>query len=207
MPDVAQSIYKKRIWHSTNKNHVYVTFDDGPHEKITPWLLNLAREEGVKLNFFWLGKNVLNSPEIINTAKQDGHFVGNHGYDHLHYSRVSKEEYFENFKKGKDLFPDNAFRPPYGRLAPSIAKNIYPHSPIIMWSWLSYDWQKEMSNKKILQQLEKNVSGGDILVFHESDKTYDRIFELIPEVITILKKKGLTLSTLDAVIKEHYKNE
>lgn len=207
MPSFAKSIYRKRIWHSTSKNKVYVTFDDGPHEQITPWLLELAKSESVKFNFFWLGKNIENFPDLLSKAHDNNHFIANHGYDHLHYTKVSKEAYFQNFLKGKNLVPHNAFRPPYGRISPSLAQKVYSHSPIVMWSWLSYDWQKDVSNKEILEALEKKVDGGDILVFHESDKTLERIFELIPSVIAILKKKQLTLSTLDGVIKEHQNHE
>lgn len=203
MPDAVQSFYDKRIWRSNDKSKVFLTFDDGPHEKTTPWLLELANKEKIKLNFFWLGSNADYLLDSVNIAKDNGHFVGNHGYDHLHYTKVSKSEYLENFFKGKALFPDNAFRPPYGRLSPSLAREIYPHSPIIMWTWLSYDWKKEVSNAKIIQQLEKQITGGEILVFHESEKTIERIFDLIPKVIEVLKNKGLTLSTLDTVIKEH----
>jgi peptidoglycan/xylan/chitin deacetylase (PgdA/CDA1 family) len=207
IPRLTQSIYRKRIWHSSSEDKVFITFDDGPHEKITPWLLALAKKESVKLNFFWLGVNVQNQHALLSKAEDEGHFIANHGYQHLHYAMVSSTEYLENFLKAKDMFPNNAFRPPYGRLSPSLAQKIYPHSPIIMWSWLSYDWEKNVSNEKILESIEKKVKAGDILVFHESDKTIERIFELIPAVIAILKKKQLTLSTLDGVIKEHQKHE
>jgi len=207
LPNVVKSVYGKRIWQSKNNKAVYCTFDDGPHKEITPWLLQLAKEENIKLNFFWLGRNLNQVANAIESAKKEGHFVGNHGFDHLKYTKVSKHEYLDNFFKGKDLFPDNAFRPPYGRVSPSLAKEIQVHSPIIMWTWLSYDWERSVSNETILQKLKEDVHGGEILVFHESEKTKNRIFELVPKVISILKKKGLTLHTLDEVIKENEQYE
>ena len=51
--------------YSTKEKVAYLTFDDGPSSNITPKVLDVLKEEGVKATFFVLGQNVKNHPEQI----------------------------------------------------------------------------------------------------------------------------------------------
>ncbi len=48
-----QQLFKELVWQIPNKdNAVYLTFDDGPHPEITPWVLGLLKEYHIKATFF-----------------------------------------------------------------------------------------------------------------------------------------------------------
>ena len=188
--------FRGRKWRCDSNEAVYLTFDDGPHPEITPWLIDYANEQSIKLNFFWLGKNVAQFPTMLHTAIQNGHRVANHGYTHLNSFKVKDSDYLENVVKGQDIMPHRLFRPPYGRLSWRLAKKVKPISPIVMWTFLSYDWDKNVSNETIINALKKKLKPGAILVFHESDKTQERIKELIPKVIDVIKARGLKMDLL-----------
>lgn len=196
IPSVLPWIFRGRTWNETSNDAVFLTFDDGPHVELTPWLLDFARKYQVKLNFFWLGKNVEQLPHLLEQAIHDGHRIANHGYTHLNSFNVNRAIYIQNMEKGQDFVPHQLFRPPYGRLSWRLAKKIKRTSKIIMWSFLSYDWDKNVSNDTILKTLKKKLKPGAILVFHESDKTQERFKELIPQVIEVIKARGLKMDLL-----------
>ena len=64
-----------------------------------------------------------------------------------------------------------------------------------MWTWLSYDYDKSVSVETILQQAER-IKAGDILVLHDNEKVTDRIKQILPAIIEVVRKKGLTFDTI-----------
>jgi peptidoglycan/xylan/chitin deacetylase (PgdA/CDA1 family) len=49
--------YPKRVWRIDTKDPVlYLTFDDGPHATVTPFVLDLLARYNCKATFFVLGK-------------------------------------------------------------------------------------------------------------------------------------------------------
>ena len=82
VPYIVQSIYRSRQWIGNKKDCVYLTFDDGPDEKTTLWLLELLKKEDIKATFFCLGKQIESCPELFEEILNNGHVVGNHTYNH-----------------------------------------------------------------------------------------------------------------------------
>lgn len=190
-PRIAKWIFPRYTWRFFHapKNQIYLTFDDGPHPDITPFVLDLLNQYNWKATFFCVGENVLKYPEIIARIRKEGHEIGNHTQKHLNALKVDQSAYLESFKTFETHTPTQLFRPPYGRLKPSLAKEIHQSHRIIMWSWLSYDYDLQVSNEKILQEAER-VKTGDILVLHDNPKITQRQHELLPALFEKLKNKG-----------------
>jgi peptidoglycan/xylan/chitin deacetylase (PgdA/CDA1 family) len=88
------------------------------------------------------------------------------------------------------------FRPPYGKITWNQFKKLIDGGKnIVFWSWLSYDFDKNISPKKIIQKA-KDIKGGDILVFHDSEKGFPNLKNSIIEIIEQLKSRGLKFKTL-----------
>src|SRR5215218_6390606 len=66
-----------------------ITFDDGPHAKNTPKLLDLLAEKHIKATFFVLGENATRQPEIIKRIASEGHEIANHTWTHLNFAKSS----------------------------------------------------------------------------------------------------------------------
>lgn len=192
VPKIIDKIYPDRIWRIKKPNAVFLTFDDGPHPVLTPWLLDFAKNENIPLNFFWLGENIERYPKLLDEARSKGHFIGNHGYSHLNSSKVSSASYIANFEKSKNLVPKLYFRPPYGVLSRKNEQIIKGSSKIVMWTWISCDWEEKESVEAIIRNLDKNISQHQLLVFHENEKSKDKIPKLMPRVVEIMRKHNLT---------------
>lgn len=73
---------------------VALTFDDGPTPGYTDLVLDILREKKVTATFFVLGKNAAAHPASVKRIVAEGHVVGNHGYSHAAFDRLTPEQTF-----------------------------------------------------------------------------------------------------------------
>lgn len=104
IPTIIKRLFPSIIWDLPNdENKVYLTFDDGPHPEITPWILEELRKHNAKATFFCLGKNVEKYPKLLKLILSDGHAIGNHGYAHLNGWKTNDNQYLEDFEKSERI--------------------------------------------------------------------------------------------------------
>ena len=90
-PLLLRWIYPRALWRmDKNEKAVYLTFDDGPIPNITPWVLDLLDQYGIKATFFMVGDNVRKHPEEFRMVVERGHRIGNHTFNQYH---VLKKKY------------------------------------------------------------------------------------------------------------------
>lgn len=113
----------KDIYGSDDKQ-VFLTFDDGPSQNITPQILEILKEENIPASFFVLGKCTKEYPELVKQEYEAGHFIANHGYSHT-YSQIysSVDSVFDEYNRtndeirtaiGNDEYDPHLFRFPGG---------------------------------------------------------------------------------------------
>jgi peptidoglycan-N-acetylglucosamine deacetylase len=103
---------------------IYITFDDGPHPNITPFVLDLLKEYDFKATFFCVGANVERYPEIYHRILAEGHAVGNHTMHHERAGNVTPNQFLSSIESAARLIQSNLFRPPYGKLSPNLARKL-----------------------------------------------------------------------------------
>jgi peptidoglycan/xylan/chitin deacetylase (PgdA/CDA1 family) len=182
---------------SCPEKKIYLTFDDGPLPEVTEWVLTFLHEEKIQATFFCLGKNVKAHPTIFEHIKAQGHAIGNHTFSHEHGLKVSKDDYLTSIEKADEVIHSNLFRPPYGRMPRSYDRTLGKYS-IVMWSWLSYDFDPNVHIEKILKSA-KSIRNGDILVFHDNKKSFERLKVILPQVVQLLKDKGFSFEIVPSV--------
>ena len=189
-------MFPKRKWgFSSSQNTVYLTFDDGPTPELTPWILDFLKKEGVRASFFCVGSNAKKHPELMERIVNEGHQIGNHTMRHEKGTKVSKKQYRESIHEAAQHIQSDLFRPPYGRLPMIYGRSIRKNYTIVMWSWLSYDYDKSVSIERIIAQAHR-IKSGDILVVHDNEKVKDRIQELLPMLIEINREKGFEFGVI-----------
>jgi len=73
---------------STERKAVALTFDDGPHPRHTPWLLDMLAAKNIQATFFVVGRRVRRYRDVVARAFNEGHEIGNHGDHHLPLSAL-----------------------------------------------------------------------------------------------------------------------
>tara|TARA_Y100000385_G_C13102300_1_gene645322 strand:- start:1535 stop:2155 length:621 start_codon:yes stop_codon:yes gene_type:complete len=190
-PKVFRWIFPRRIWgFSSSEPKVYLTFDDGPTEGLTDWLIEELSKHDVKATFFCVGENVKRHPNLTKKLIERGHVVANHTMKHEKGTSTSKSEYLASIQETSTLIDSKLFRPPYGRMPWTFTKAVSQRYRIIMWTWLSYDFDESVSVQNIIAQADR-IKAGDILVLHDNKRVEERVKLILPEVIRIVKSKGL----------------
>ena len=84
---------------SSDKGTIYLTFDDGPSNSVTPKILDILKEKNVPATFFVI-RHDDNLNYLIKREYQEGHTVALHSYTHT-YSLVyqSTESYFNDLNQ------------------------------------------------------------------------------------------------------------
>jgi len=180
----------------TDKQEVFLTFDDGPTPELSPFILSCLKEYGIKATFFCVGENVKKYPELFSEIIAQGHVVGNHTNRHLNGWKTSTKAYVDDVYEAQKLIQSTLFRPPYGRIRPSQAAILKKQYQIIMWSGLTLDYDKNIEPQKCLEIACKHIKKGRIIVFHDNVKAKSRLMYVLPKFIEKVNENKLTFSIL-----------
>lgn len=201
-PHVLKPISSQLIWTiKPVKNEVYLTFDDGPHPEITPWVLKQLAAYNMKATFFLVGENVTKYPETKQLILDQGHHIGNHTYNHLKGWNTSSKQYFRNTLKCENVVSSTLFRPPHGRITRAQYTLLSKRYRIIMWSVLSGDYDRNLHPTAIVNGVVKNTAPGSVIVFHDSIKAEKNLKASLPEVLKRLSANGLTSKAIPYQVK------
>ncbi|MDW5289264.1 polysaccharide deacetylase family protein [Formosa sp. PL04] len=198
-PRFIKGMFPDYVWNMPllDKKTIYLTFDDGPNPEITPWVLKTLKTYNAKATFFCIGDNVRKYPEVLKKTIDDGHAIGNHTFNHLKGWKTTSEAYIENVEKAAESIPSKLFRPPYGKIKNKQAKILMQRGyRIIMWSIISFDWEKELLEADCLKNVIKNTQNGHIIVFHDSLKASKNMQYVLPKVLEYFSKKGYDFKSL-----------
>ncbi|MCW3093161.1 MAG: polysaccharide deacetylase family protein [Ferruginibacter sp.] len=189
-----RKIYSSCVWRFPGKEKViYLTFDDGPHPNVTPFVLNTLKLYNAKATFFCIGKNVLAQPLIYKRILLEGHAVGNHTFNHLNGWKTVADDYINNVREAEKCIDSPLFRPPYGRITKSQLKLLsmgHRRLTSIMWTVLSGDFDVTLAREKCLKNVLTKTGNGSIVVFHDSEKAFERMTFALPKMLEHFTGKG-----------------
>lgn len=195
-----KKLYPDCIWDMPEKNKtLYLSFDDGPHPTITPFVLKLLKQYNAKASFFCIGENVEKHPDLFKQYIDEGHAVGNHTYKHLNGWKTNDEDYLYDIERTDRLMSTNLFRPPYGRITRSQIKKIRKDNSgkkIVMWNILAGDWVTTLTPDKCYDRVKEKISEGDIIVLHESNKSWERMSYCLPQLLKEFSSKGFVFAPI-----------
>lgn len=199
IPRWFQKLFPRYQWRGgTDKKNkrLYLTFDDGPIPKITPWVLEQLRIYNAKATFFCVGANVKKYPTIYQQLLTEGHRVGNHTFNHLNGWATSQELYLQNVEACREQVSSPLFRPPYGRLKYGQAKSLQSNYQIVLWEVLAGDFDPTISGEECWENVHKNASDGSIIVLHDSKKSWQHLSYVLPKLLAYYSKRGFTFEVL-----------
>ena len=197
-PKIVRLFYPNLVWKKKTENkELWLTFDDGPHPDVTPWILSILNTENIKATFFLLGSEIERFPKLVNDIEKEGHVIGNHSYSHKNGWLTSNKTYFQDTERCQKLIPNNKlYRPPYGKLSYNQIWELKRKYKLILWDILSMDFSRNITKSKIKKNVLNNVENGSIIVFHNNQKSFKNLQLALKETIVELKKRDYTFSTI-----------
>ena len=195
-PIFIQKIFPDIVWKKRSfKKEVWLTFDDGPDETITVFLLDLLKSLKIKATFFLVGQQIQKFPEIVKRITKEGHVIGNHTFTHRNGWFTSNKKYYLDINKAQELMHTQIFRPPYGKLSLLQLRKIKKNFKIIMWDVFSWDFKKDIKFEKIYSNVIDNVENGSVIVFHNNLKSFINLKGILEKILVKLMKEGYSFST------------
>lgn len=183
-----------------NDKVLYLTFDDGPHPRATPYVLDVLRAHGAKATFFCIGKNVQEHPQIYRRILEEGHRVGNHTQHHVSGWKTPDKAYLEDIRQAASFIDSHLFRPPYGRItafqASLLRKPPFEYK-VIMWDVLSADFDRKLGPERCSRNVIRHARPGSIVVWHDSEKAFPRVEGALPVVLGYFRERGYRFESLD----------
>lgn len=189
-------LYPQIRWSMPDKQAVYLSFDDGPHPELTPWVLGQLKAFGAKATFFVLGSNAEKYPDLVKSIREEGHAIGHHSWSHLNGWETEDEPYIEDVERAAAITGSPLFRPPYGKIKRSQLARLATKYTIVNWSLMPGDFDVSISPETCYERLSKNIRGGDIVCLHDSEKARKHLEYCLPRWLELIKRKGLRAEAL-----------
>ena len=198
-PQIIRYLYPSAIWRmDKDKRAVYLTFDDGPIPRVTPWVLDVLDKYGIKATFFMVGDNIRKHPDEFRMVVERGHRIGNHTFNHIRRLSYDINSYLENTDKAcRMMMNTDLFRPPHGYMSPKQYAELKKRYKIIMWDLVTRDYNRKFTGEQILQKVKKYVRNGSIITFHDSLKSEENIRYALPKAIEWLMEQGYEFKVFD----------
>lgn len=194
---IYKKLYPQAVFELENKNEIALTFDDGPVPKATEFVLDVLKHYQIKATFFCVGNNIQKNFNLFERIVQEGHTVGNHTYSHLNGWKTKDNNYLADIQKATLLCPTPLFRPPYGKIRRTQYRQLLNMNyQIVFWSIITYDYHPKMNPQKCFNLLKKHTAGGQIVLFHDSEKSFRLISKILPQYIEFCQKLNLTFVPL-----------
>jgi peptidoglycan/xylan/chitin deacetylase (PgdA/CDA1 family) len=179
---------------------LFLSFDDGPHPIVTPFVLEQLAIYNAKASFFCIGKNVQLYPSIYSEIIAANHTVGNHTQNHMNGWENTTTAYLKEIQEANQSISSTLFRPPYGRIKFAQIKALRSRSDlpqnIVMWDVLSGDFDTRISGETCAHNVIQSARPGSIIVFHDSAKAMERLSVALPKVLAHFSNLGYQFKAL-----------
>ena len=192
----------------TSDKKIALTFDDGPHPRITGQILDILDSYGITATFFVIGQNVVNYPEAMELIVNSGCEIGNHTYSHKKFLNMSGEQMKNEFEMCRKTLYDNfgieptVMRPPEGFCSKELCLvSGEMNYDVILWSIDTLDWARAPLSD-IVDNVLKNVKGGDIILMHDYTSGGCHTCEALGIIIPVLIERGFEFVTVSELIEK-----
>jgi peptidoglycan/xylan/chitin deacetylase (PgdA/CDA1 family) len=182
---------------------VALTFDDGPHPRGTPAVLEALREAGAGATFFLAGEQVARRPALVAEIVAAGHRVELHCHRHRNQLRLTPRQLLDDAERAKAAIEDAGgqaiadYRPPYGIFSAAGLRAVRGRGwRPVLWSRWGRDWKRNATPASIARHATAGLQSGDIVLLHDADYysapgSWVRTVAALPIILEELEARGL----------------
>lgn len=170
-----------------------------------PLMLEIFEKADTKITFFLTGKWAEKNEDLVMSIYDHGHEIGNHGYSHIDYDKLSLERNMEEISKAHLAIRNITNEDPYYFAPPSGAFNdntIIAARELgyktILWSIDTIDWRKDSKKDIIIKRVKDKLHNSAIVLMHPTKETV----KALPEMIDFIFQNGYIIGTINDVLVE-----
>ena len=194
------------------RGEIAITFDDGPDPEVTPRVLEVLEERGVRATFFCIGERVRDCAELARETAARGHDLENHSERHLRrFSLLGPRGITTEIERAQESIGRVAGRRPAFFRAPAGLRNPFL-DPVLSrlglrlasWTRRGFD-TVDSSAQAVLARLTAALAAGDILLLHDGHSARTAsgvpvILEVLPRLLDAVSEADLKPVTLRAAL-------
>lgn len=189
-----------------------LTFDDGPHPRLTPRVLEVLAAHDARATFFVVGKAARRHPDLLRRTSEAGHEIGNHTWSHQREADVSEDDVARDIVRGANTIeamtgaPPQWFRSPRGVLTGGILRTATSlGETVAMWSEAAHDLHDHEPGP-IARDLGRSLAPGRIFLLHDGtdgredlaglERRRERSVAALDPFLTACREGGYRFATL-----------
>lgn len=202
-----EETFNSDVYYQGNVDDKVIAFAcnvDWGNEFIQP-MLDIFKNNDIKITYFVTGKWAEKNKDILKTIYEDKHEIGNHGYNHADYDKLSYDRNKEEIMKSHDIIKEvlnidsKYFAPPSGAYNENTVKASKDLGyELILWSIDTIDWRKDSVKDIIVKRVTEKAHNSAIVLMHPTAETV----KALPEIINYLYQNGYKIGTISNVIKK-----
>ncbi len=176
-----------------------LTFDDGPHPRLTIQLLDILAEENVQATFFTVGRNINSYGNITQAILDDNHTLGTHSHTHRNLPQLDYATATKDIESAFDAALNQVglvapfFRFPFGSKNAALTQFVRESQfASFFWDVDTLDWKKTNPSELLRYTLEQiNKTNRGIVLFHDIQP---QTIAIMPTLLLELKARGYKLA-------------
>lgn len=198
---------------------VALTFDDGPHPRYTPAVLDALDAAGAKATFFVVGSAVEAHPELVRGAHARGHEIGTHLFSHARETVLDAAAFEAELERCRARLEDLLGEPlrwlrfPYGERGRQRCREVERRYGLraAHWTYSSLD-SRAQTPDEVTRRVSSGLRRGAIVLLHDALADADRVQApyvadrsatvlALPRIGAILHERGLRAVTLSDLVR------
>jgi len=196
-----------RVQPSDQEKVIALTIDDGPWPNTTSQMLDILKQNNVKVTFFWVGQALQANPDIAKRVVAEGHAIGHHTWHHW-YRQMDQATANREIELTAELIykttgvKTTLFRPPGGVLNNGLAAYAKNQKyAVVMWSQTSADTDPRAKPQVFVKNVLRDAKPGSIVLMHDGGGDRRRTVQALPQMISGLKQQGYRFVTVPELME------
>jgi len=172
---------------------LHLTFDDGPHPRYTPQILDVLARYQATATFFVVGSSAAAYPEMIERIVREGHTLANHSWSHESLDGISEQDFSTTLNRTQDLLGEHAtacMRPPYYSMDEhTLSRAAKLGLRVVLGEIRPRDWTKPGA-LEIANRLVAGAAHGRIAILHDGGGDRAQTVEGLELALAYLEQFG-----------------
>jgi len=199
------------LWHGDgSRRAVALTFDDGPHLRDTPRVLDVLAKHDVHATFHLVGKHAAQHRTLIRQIHNCGHQLALHCYRHIPFPLENMKMLRSQLEHTQNVIADSCgiapetirdLRPPYGVFDQATLSRLTDWGyRLVMWNCMPPHWMQPLGWS--IQQVMEAIMPGSVIVLHDGHGHGTRVAEIVDDIVPRIKALGYEFIRVEEMQKQ-----